>query len=129
MDGELYVACIYAPPTASPDLFRSQGLSGTASTKSRHLRFIGRSSKLVIDCHFAALTPHPQPLQTLFFDRELVIGQYAPTWLMEQFYYETIGQPYSAIIEAFERSMPSPEVATMRDVIERRIVKVRLHGA
>lgn len=48
---------------------------------------------------------------------------------MEQFYYETIGQPYSAIIEAFERSMPSPEVATMRDVIERRIVKVRLHGA
>ena len=48
---------------------------------------------------------------------------------MEQFFYETIGLPYSAIIEAFERSKPSPEIATMRDVIERRIIKVRSHDA
>ncbi len=48
---------------------------------------------------------------------------------MEQFFYETIGQPYSTIIDALERSMSSLEVATMRDIIDRQIIKVRRRDA
>ena len=72
-----------------------------------------------------AITSQTQPPQTLVFDKELVLVTHRPLWLVEQFFLETIGLPYSTIIEAFERSTPSPQVATMRDVIERRIIKVR----
>ena len=71
------------------------------------------------------ITPQTQPPQTLVFDKELVLVTHRPLWLVEQFFLETIALPYSTIIEAFERSTPSPQVATMRDVIERRIIKVR----
>ncbi|KAI1791577.1 Mak10 subunit, NatC N-terminal acetyltransferase-domain-containing protein [Ganoderma leucocontextum] len=67
---------------------------------------------------------HRALIQTLFFDKELVLGTYRPTWLMDQFFYETIGLPYSTIIEAFERSTPSCQVATMRDIVETRIIKL-----
>ncbi|KAM5542815.1 hypothetical protein V8D89_003776 [Ganoderma adspersum] len=67
---------------------------------------------------------HRALIQTLVFDKELVLVTHRPSWLIEQFFLETIGLPYSTIIEAFERSAPSPQVATMRDVIERRIIKL-----
>ena len=44
---------------------------------------------------------------------------------MNQFFQETIGLPYSTILRCFEESAPADQQATMRDVIERRITKVR----
>lgn len=46
------------------------------------------------------------------------------SWLVDQFFYETIGVPYHDIFRAFERSAPPIQMASMRDIIERRIHKV-----
>ncbi len=53
----------------------------------------------------------------------MVLGAYWPGWLIERFFYESIGLPYTAIVDAFDRSAPPLQKATMRDLIERRITK------
>ena len=53
-----------------------------------------------------------------------MLGSHQLGWLVEHFYEETIGIPYTTILKAIERSTPQPEMASMRDVIERRIIKV-----
>ena len=70
--------------------------------------------------------PRTERAQSLFYDKELVLGTHRPTRLVEQFFHETLGIPYPAILQAFERSGPANPPASMRDVIERRIIKVDL---
>ncbi|RDX47440.1 hypothetical protein OH76DRAFT_1385246 [Lentinus brumalis] len=67
---------------------------------------------------------HRSLVQTLFYDRDMVLGAYWPGWLIERFFYESIGLPYTAIVDAFDRSAPPLQKATMRDLIERRITKL-----
>ncbi|KAH9915240.1 Mak10 subunit, NatC N-terminal acetyltransferase-domain-containing protein [Epithele typhae] len=67
---------------------------------------------------------HRSSLQSLFFDSGFVLGSHRTTWLLERYFYEALGTPYSTILAAFERSAPYMQKATMRDVIERRIVKL-----
>ena len=47
------------------------------------------------------------------------------SWLVEQFFYETIGLSYLDILSAFERSAPPTQMVSLQEVIERRIHKVR----
>ncbi|KAH9890498.1 Mak10-domain-containing protein [Cubamyces lactineus] len=67
---------------------------------------------------------HRSLVQSLFFDRNMVLGSHQLVWLVEHFYEETIGISYHSILEAIERSTPQPGMASMRDVIERNIVKI-----
>ncbi|KAI0373145.1 Mak10-domain-containing protein [Pilatotrama ljubarskyi] len=67
---------------------------------------------------------HRSLAQSLFCDRNLVLGTHPPTWLVEQFFHETIGLSYETILRALERSAPQPQLASMQDVIERRITKL-----
>ncbi|KAI0738031.1 Mak10 subunit, NatC N-terminal acetyltransferase-domain-containing protein [Daedaleopsis nitida] len=67
---------------------------------------------------------HRSLIQSLFYDSGLVLGSHRATWLVEHFFYETIGIPYSTILECFDKSAPEAQQATMRDVIERRITKL-----
>ncbi|KAI0648442.1 Mak10-domain-containing protein [Trametes meyenii] len=69
---------------------------------------------------------HRSLLQTLFFDKNLVLGAYPPRWLVDRFFQESIGLSYDSILDALERSMPESQMASLQDVIERRIVKVVL---
>ena len=64
-------------------------------------------------------------IQTLFFDKDIVLGAHWPGWLVDRFFYESIGLSYTTIVDAFDRSAPPMQKATMRDVIERRITKAR----
>ncbi|RPD55689.1 hypothetical protein L226DRAFT_540104 [Lentinus tigrinus ALCF2SS1-7] len=63
-------------------------------------------------------------VQTLFFDKDMVLGAHWPSWLVDRFFYESIGLSYTTILDAFHRSAPPMQKATMRDVIERRITKL-----
>ncbi|KAI0695107.1 Mak10 subunit, NatC N-terminal acetyltransferase-domain-containing protein [Cerioporus squamosus] len=67
---------------------------------------------------------HRSLVQTLFFDKDMVLGVHWPGWLIERFFYESIGLPYTVIRDAFDRSAPPLQKVTMRDVIERRITKL-----
>ncbi|KAI0657175.1 Mak10-domain-containing protein [Cubamyces menziesii] len=69
---------------------------------------------------------HRSLVQSLFFDNNAVLGSHQLGWLVEHFYEETIGIPYTTILKAIERSTPQPEMASMRDVIERRIIKIMI---
>ena len=62
-------------------------------------------------------------LQSLFFDQGVVLGTHKQIWLVEQFFYETMGLSYATVLQSFEQSAPAMQQATMRDVIERRISK------
>ncbi|KAH9857479.1 Mak10-domain-containing protein [Lenzites betulinus] len=71
-----------------------------------------------------ALPFHRSLVQTLFFDRNVVLGVYQAVWLVERFFEETIGHSYQSILQALERSAPESQVASFREVTERRIVKL-----
>ena len=62
-------------------------------------------------------------MQSLFFDQGVVLGTHKQIWLVEQFFYETMGLSYANVLQYFEQSAPAMQQATMRDVIERRISK------
>ncbi|KAI9069479.1 Mak10-domain-containing protein [Trametes sanguinea] len=64
---------------------------------------------------------HRSLIQSLFFDRNLVLGVYPTRWLVDHFFQETIGLSYGSIQDALERSAPQPQLASMQDIIERRI--------
>ncbi|KAI0355145.1 Mak10-domain-containing protein [Trametes cingulata] len=67
---------------------------------------------------------HRSLIQSLFSDKNQVLGMHPPIWLIEQFFQETIGISYSTILRALERSAPQTQLASMQDVVERRITKV-----
>ncbi|KAI0668348.1 Mak10-domain-containing protein [Trametes maxima] len=69
---------------------------------------------------------HRSLLQSLFFDRNLVLGAYPPRWLVDRFFQESMGLSYDSILDALERSAPEPQMVSLRDVIERRITRIIL---
>ncbi|KAI0781517.1 Mak10-domain-containing protein [Trametes elegans] len=64
--------------------------------------------------------------QTLYYDKNLVLGTHPPGWLVEQFFKETIGFSYDIILRALQESAPEPQLASMRDAIELRITKIMI---
>ncbi|KAI8974244.1 Mak10-domain-containing protein [Trametes punicea] len=66
---------------------------------------------------------HRSLIQSLFFDKNVVLGRQPLTWLVEHFFQETIGLPYASVLQALKRSAPQPQFASLQDVLERRITK------
>ncbi|KAI0713691.1 Mak10 subunit, NatC N-terminal acetyltransferase-domain-containing protein [Earliella scabrosa] len=67
---------------------------------------------------------HRSLAQSLFFDQGVILGTHKQIWLVEQFFYETMGLSYATILQYFDQSAPAMQQAAMRDVIKRRISKL-----
>ncbi|OJT02029.1 N-alpha-acetyltransferase, 35 NatC auxiliary subunit [Trametes pubescens] len=67
---------------------------------------------------------HRSLIQTLFFDKNIVLGEFSPTWLVERFFEETIGYPYTFVRRALEHNAPHIQPASTHETIERRIMKL-----